>query len=92
MHIEFVKAVQFSLLVKTGERLREFNFRKLKSPDEEKFSVNVSNDRGDRVFFQMTRPNANSEWEILATSLPEWVISNKNNLRQALDEEVRKWS
>lgn len=90
MQIEFVKAVQFSLLVKTGDRLREFNFRKLKSPDEEKFSVNVCNERGDRILFDMVRQK--DDWEIVAKNLPEWITSNKKNLRQAMDEELRNWA
>ena len=51
----FVKLIQFTRLVKAEGRLREFNFRKVKTPDEEVFSVNVCTERGDRIVFTMQK-------------------------------------
>lgn len=90
MHIEFVKAVQFSLLIKTGDRLREFNFRKLRNPEAEKFSVNVCNDRGDRVLFDMVR--VKDDWELAPANLPQWIVTNKPRIAAAVEDELKNWA
>lgn len=89
MRIEFSKIIQFSLLIKTGDRVREFNFRKLKSPDEEQLTVNVCDDRGDRVFFLMQKNEGN--WRITSNNPPLWVTQNENKIRQAVEEELSHW-
>lgn len=89
MHIQFVKLIQFSLLVKAGGRLREFNFRKLRGPEQEEFAVNVCNERGDRIFFNMQKKD--NDWKIISEGLPPWVIQNEKGLRQAMDEELQNW-
>ncbi len=89
MHFEFKKAVQFSLLIKAGGRLREFNFRKLKSPDEELFSVDVCNERGDRIIFNMHK--ADNDWEMTENNLPKWITESKITIRHAVDEELKNW-
>lgn len=89
MHFEFKKAVQFSLLIKAGGRLREFNFRKLKTIDKERFSVDVCNERGDRIIFNMQK--LDNEWEIMEEQLPKWILESKPAIRQAVDEELRNW-
>lgn len=90
MHFEFKKAVQFSLLIKAGGRLREFNFRKLKSPDAERFSVDVCNERGDRIIFNMHK--AGNEWEVAEPNLPKWITDSKTTIREAVDEEMKNWN
>jgi hypothetical protein len=90
MHIEFKKAVQFSLLIKTGGRLREFNFRKLNNVEGELLSVNVCNERGDRIMFTMLK-TSDSEWEINDDRLPKWILDDKNNIRNAVEEELKNW-
>lgn len=89
MHFEFKKAVQFSLLIKAGGRLREFNFRKLKTIDKERFSVDVCNERGDRIIFNMHK--IDNEWDIVEEQLPKWITESKPAIRQAIDEELRNW-
>jgi hypothetical protein len=90
MRLQFTKMVQFSLLVKAGDRLREFNFRKLKAPHEEVFSVNVCDERGNRVIFNVEKKEA--EWKIVpGPRLPKWLVQNENRLGEALDEELRSW-
>ena len=88
-HMQFVRMVQFTRLVKINGRLREFNFRKLKSPAEDLFSVNVVNDRGDRILFNMTR--ADSGWRITPDKLPDWILQGEQELGQAVDEELQNW-
>ncbi len=90
MQLEFIKAVQFTLLVKAGDRVREFNFRKLKKTEKEEMTVNVCNERGDRIFFTMQKDE--NEWDIRPSNLPAWIVQNKNNIRQGLEAELLKWS
>ena len=89
MELRFTPMVQFSLLVKAGGRLREFNFRKLKSPEQETVTVNVCDDRGDRILFRMQKME--TDWQITQENLPAWITQNEPGLRQALEEELRKW-
>ncbi len=89
MELQFTPLVQFSLLVKAGGRLREFNFRKLRSPEQETVTVNVCDDRGDRILFKMQKKE--TDWLITQENLPAWITQNEPDLRQALEEELRKW-
>ncbi len=89
MYMRFVKMIQFTRLVKAEGRLREFNFRKLKSPDEEVFSVNVCNERGDRIVFTMQKKE--NDWRITPSQIPQWILQNENSLHEAIDDELRNW-
>lgn len=90
MHIQFIRAVQFSLLIKLDGRLREFNFRKFRNTEEDTFSVNVCNERGDRIFFEMKKQE--NGWEFSPSNLPVWIEENKKTIRQAVDEELPNWA
>jgi len=89
MQLEFIKAVQFSLVVKAGDRLREFNFRKLQDSGPEKFSVNVCNERGERILFGLQKEK--NDWEISGKLLPRWIVDNESRIREAVNEELKKW-
>ena len=89
MHIQFVKMIQFSRLVKADGRLREFNFRKVKNPDQDSFSVNVCTERGDRIVFGMQKKE--NDWRIIPDQLPYWIIQNEINLDEAIKDELRNW-
>lgn len=89
MHLEFSRMVQFSLLVKAGDRLREFNFRKLKNPNEEQFTVNVCDERGDRILFGMTKHEGN--WKISSGAPPLWVTQSEARIGQAVEQELSHW-
>ncbi len=88
MRIEFIRMLQFTLLVKAGDRLREFNFRKLRPAEEmAQFSVNVCDERGVRYFFTMQK--AENSWELHATDrLPLWVEQHWAAISHALDREL----
>ena len=49
MQIHFTKQIHFTRLIKAGGRLREFNFRKMKQLDQDVFSVDTVDDRGNRM-------------------------------------------
>ena len=87
MEIRFVKTVQFTHLIKAGGRLREFNFRKINKPDTELFSVNVVDDRGDRVFFHMQKDQ--NDWRLSLQQLPVWIIQAEGQLHSAIEEELQ---
>jgi len=89
MNIQFVKMVQFTLLVKAEGRRREFNFRKIKSPDEELFTVNVCTDRGDRIFFSMQKKE--DAWKIIPGQFPPWIMQSENSLDEGLKKELVNW-
>lgn len=89
MSISFVRLVQFTRLVKAEGRLREFNFRKLKNAGEEQFTVNVINDRGDRIVFSMQKEQDN--WKIIPSQLPPWIMQNENMLNEAIETELRNY-
>ena len=89
MQINFTKVVHFTRLIKAGGRLREFNFRKLKSPDEELFNVNVCNDRGDRIIFTMQKKE--DAWRIIPGQLPQWILQTENNLDEGIKQELVNW-
>jgi hypothetical protein len=81
--------VQFTRLVKMVGRLREFNFRKMRTPDEEQFSVNVCNERGDRILFNMEKKD--NGWRIQSTELPKWILQNEGRLNEAIEDELKNW-
>ena len=87
--MRFVKMIQFTRLVKAEGRLREFNFRKLKSPDEDIFSVNVCTERGDRIVFNMQRKE--NDWKITSSQIPGWILQNETSLSEAIGNELRNW-
>ena len=89
MQIQFIRAVQFSLLIKLDGRLREFNFRKIRNSKVDTFSVNVCNERGDRIFFDMKK--LDSSWDFTPSNLPGWIEQNKKVIRQAVEDELPNW-
>lgn len=89
MHLEFSRMVQFSLLVKAGNRVREFNFRKLRNPGEEQLTVNVCDERGDRILFDMHKSDGN--WRITPAGLPAWITQSEDQIRTAVEQELTRW-
>jgi hypothetical protein len=88
MEIRFVRAVQFTRLLKAGGRLREFNFRKINvDPNRELFSVNVCDDRGERIFFNMQKDQ--NDWRFGSNPLPAWISQQENQLHAAIEDELQ---
>ena len=87
MHIQFIKNIQFTRLIKADGHLREFNFRKLTGFQDELFTVDVSDDRGNRIMFRMRKEDGT--WKIIAQPLPEWVASNESVFHDIIEEELR---
>lgn len=81
------KNIQFSKLVKTDGRLREFNFRKSNPDGKVLFFVDVTDDRSNRIFFQMEKDN--EFWKIQPQLLPDWIVKNEEKLHEVIEEELR---
>jgi hypothetical protein len=93
MQVQFVKNIQFTKLVKAEGRLREFNFRKFRGEEEEiLFSVDVVDDRGNRIVFRMQKEKEDAGWKILPGLWPPWVFANENILHDLIEEELRQSS
>ena len=89
MQIHFTKVVHFTRLIKAGGRLREFNFRKMKQLEEDIFSVDTVDDRGNRILFYMNKTD-NGPWTIIQKlPLPTWVIDNEDKLREHIGDELQ---
>jgi hypothetical protein len=87
MQIHFIKNIQFTRLIKADGRLREFNFRKINGMHENLFSVDVVDDRGNRIIFRMEKEDGT--WKILKQALPIWVNENEKHFHDAIEEELR---
>lgn len=87
MRIQFVKNIQFTSLLKVNGRLREFNFRKLGGQQEGMFSVDVVDDRGNRILFRVQK--VEQAWKIVEQPLPNWIWENEQRLHETIEEEMR---
>ena len=88
MKIEFIKNIQFTKLVKADGQLREFNFRKISGSKEGLFSVDVSDDRGNRKMFKMAK--SENHWKIVGEdALPDWIYKNESIFNELIEEELR---
>jgi hypothetical protein len=75
----------FSKVIKAGERQREFNFRQTSNNDESRYSVDVPDDKGNRVMFSMFK-NGEGQWKTSAQLLPLWIHDAENSLAEAIEE------
>ena len=88
MIVQFNRNIQFTKLIKAEGRLREFNFRKVNGLHEELFTVDVSDDRGNRLMFKMFKDG--NEWLITSDQIvPEWIKANSPRFNEAIEEELR---
>ncbi|MBS1915189.1 MAG: hypothetical protein JST87_02870 [Bacteroidetes bacterium] len=86
MHVHFIKNIQFTKVLKADGRLREFNFRKSNGLQEGVFTVDVSDDRGNRIVFKMEKEE--SGWKITDQQLPVWIKENESIFSSIIDEEL----
>lgn len=90
MKLQVTKNIQFSRLIKAEDRLREFNFRKMGGMNEGIFSVDVADDRGNRILFKMHK--VDQTWTIIETGLPLWVTSSSAFLHEKIEEVLNAHS
>jgi len=75
----------FTKVVKAGNRLREFNFRKFTSQGN-LIHVDVSDEKGSRHIFKMQLSEAD-QWRIDNINLPVWVYEAEEKLSAAIQNE-----
>jgi len=88
MQVNFTKVIHFTRLIKAGGRLREFNFRKLRGLEQEMFTVDTVDDRGNRILFRMIKEN--NQWTILQQILPGWIADSELKLHEAIEDELQR--
>lgn len=87
MNFSFIRNIHFTKLVKTADRLREFNFRLLPGTSQSSVHVDVPDDRGNRIVFKMNKEDGN-HWRIDQTNLPMWVLDSEKKLNDLIEEEL----
>jgi hypothetical protein len=78
--------LQFSHNIKAGGRLREFNFLRRAKSDLVFFHVDVPDEKGNRVVFDMQERGG--AWRIASAQIPEWVPQAENSLEAAIKEHL----
>jgi hypothetical protein len=86
MSIGFVRNVQFTRLVKSEGKYREFNFRKMGTNSEGQFTVDTADDRGNRIILAMSKKD--DYWRFVSSNAPAWVIQNEAKLHEIIEEEL----
>ena len=91
MQILFTKVVHFTRLIKAGGRLREFNIRKMRLADDDVFSIDTVDDRGNRIIFRMQK-ESNGTWNIVPLDqiLPAWIGEVEQKLREQIDNALHQ--
>jgi hypothetical protein len=79
----------FSKLIKAGDRVREFNFRRASLNDNSRYAVDVPDDKGNRILFSMYK-NADNEWKVAAQLMPMWVHNAETDLANAIEENMKE--
>ena len=81
-----IKNIQFSKLIKAEGRLREFNFRKSNPSGQVLFVVDVTDDRSNRIIFQMQKESEG--WKIQPQLLPDWILKYETQLHDLIEKEL----
>jgi hypothetical protein len=87
MKLKFERNIQFTKTIKADDRLREFNFRKLGGLQEGAFTIDVVDDRGNRIMFRMHKED--NVWKIVNQPLPEWILKNERIFNDLIEEELQ---
>ena len=88
MQFKFTRNIQFTKLIKANGRLKEFNFRKLNDHKEGMFTVDVVDERDNRIFFSVQK--VENEWKLIKQpTLPKWVLENEEVYHNVIEEELK---
>jgi hypothetical protein len=79
----------FSKVIKVDGKLREFNFRQTHLNDHGCYTIDVLNDKGNRIIFTIYK-NADTKWKVAAQLMPMWVHNAESELAQAIEENKEK--
>jgi hypothetical protein len=81
-----VKNVQFTRLLKAEGILREFNFRRKVIEGKMIFNVDVTDDRANRIFFDMEKQD--DVWKLRQQQLPNWITKSEKELHVLIEQEL----
>lgn len=87
MKLNFIKNIQFTKLIKVEGRLKEFNFRKPNGKQEGLFTVDVIDERGNRIIFNMEKTG--DQWKIISSGLPAWILNTETTFNEIIEEELK---
>ena len=76
----------FTKLIKAGNKVREFNFRRLPSASNNLYHVDFSDDRGHRIIFKVQKEEG-GQWKVLDQSVPQWIFDAEPALHTAIEED-----
>jgi hypothetical protein len=66
-----IKNIQFTVLIKAGGLLREFNFRKSAGTIGSLFTIDVADIRGERHYLMFRRDD--NQWVLKTSEMPDWI-------------------
>lgn len=66
-------------------KLKEFNFRKPNGKQEGLFTVDVIDERGNRIIFNMQK--SDEQWKIVTGDLPAWIYDSENTFHELIEKE-----
>lgn len=81
--------LQFTRLIKANDRVREFNFTRPSLVSDNIFRVDVSDDRGNRIIFNL-RKEDNNHWKITEQDLPNWIYETEAELQNGIEEQLHQ--
>jgi hypothetical protein len=81
-----LKNIQFTELIKAQGHLKEFNFWKKPAEKEVIFDVDVTDEKGNRLYFSMKLEGKN--WMIREAEVPVWIKDVLSQLQRAIEEKV----
>lgn len=74
----------FSQVIKAGGRLREFNFRLLSPLDYTRYRVDVADETGERLLFELHQTEGKA-WQLAGRLLPGWAQQVEEALGEAVE-------
>jgi hypothetical protein len=79
------KNIQFTQLIKAGGRLREFNFRRSKTPEGDLFTVDVADPNGGRhyILFRLE----DDQWILKTKNMMDWIEEAISRIQLAIGTE-----
>lgn len=83
-------SIYFSKIIKAGERQREFNFRQLANGADIRFSVDVPDEKGNRIYFHMF-PDSEGKWKTSTEILPVWIQNSEDILSTLIQDELKSF-
>lgn len=77
------KHLQFTILLKAGGQLHEFNFRRSMGLDGPLFTVDVADRLGNRHYLMFNQEG--NAWKLKTKNIPDWVEEVVPQIHQAID-------